>query len=90
MQRERNGGATVPAIDGRVVDFEFALTAETTDHVDFPPTSAAAISVREDGIGVPVVQRPVPWASTPAVSRAPASTAAAKGLHLGIFVSSAD
>jgi len=36
MQRARNGGATVPAIDGRVVDFEFALTAETIDHVDFP------------------------------------------------------
>src|SRR6516165_10384925 len=36
MQRARNWGAAAPAIGRRIVDFEFALTAEAADNVDFP------------------------------------------------------
>src|SRR6266480_2460725 len=77
MKCARNGGATAPAAGGRIIDFEFALAAAT------------AISVRAESIGVPVVQRPLPWASAAAVSSAPAaSSMAVKVLNLAIFVSS--
>src|SRR5262245_38627345 len=71
MQRTRNGSAAAPAIGRRIVDFEFALAAEAADNVDFPPTSATATSVRDEGIGLLMIQRPMPWAKDAVTSRAP-------------------
>src|SRR3954471_12931393 len=76
MQCARNGSAAAPAVSGRIVHLQLALAAEASDDVDFPPTSAAAISVREEGIGAPTVQRPVPCAQAVAAITPTASVAA--------------
>src|SRR6266516_6320732 len=47
MKCARNGGATAPAVDGRIIDFEFALAAEAADHVDF----SAHLRHRDFGAG---------------------------------------
>jgi hypothetical protein len=36
MQRAWNGGAAAPTVGRRIVDFKFALAAESADNIDFP------------------------------------------------------
>ena len=47
-----------PAVGPWIVDLEGALARKSTDHINLPSTSAAATSVRSDGIGRPTVHRP--------------------------------
>jgi hypothetical protein len=51
----RRVATSAPSVGRGIVDLEFALATEAAHHIDFPANSATAISLRDEGIGMPAV-----------------------------------
>ena len=68
------------ADDGALLEIVTSLALELAegDSVAVNGVCLTATSVRAEGIGVPMVQRPVPWAKAAAARRVPPSSSGAE------------